>query len=220
MIGGHYRNMWQYAKEKLKDIGPRGVSAGWSLSFLKDSFGFGVFFATFEYVKAQGYYGFVAKYYGSLQPQWIERLSLPEDSQENGVPVIKPHWALEPCFLGAAGVLASVMQAVIQYPLGHIQSFHYERLEQLDFQARQIQSRRQMMQHYYNAYHETLRQCQKEARRVGNWRGWLFKDFFKTTIRQTPSTALGLIIFELVRRKYGDGETVRISKDGYEILLS
>ena len=37
---------------------------------------------------------------------------------------------------------------------------------------------------------------------------------------QVPSTSAGLIIFELVRRKYGmGGEPVRINRDGYDILL-
>lgn len=220
MIGGHYKNMWQYAKVKLQEIGPRGVFAGWSLSFLKDSFGSGIFFASFEYMKAQGYYGFVTWYYGSLQPYWIEKLSAQVHTQDSDVPVIKPYWALEPCFLGAAGVVASIMQALVQYPLGHVQNLHYERLEQLDHYASRTQSNRQMMQHYYHAYQETFRQCQGEARRVGSFRGWLFKDFLMTTLRQTPSTALGLVIFELVRRKYGDSEAVKIQKDGYDILLS
>lgn len=56
---------------------------------------------------------------------------------------------------------------------------------------------------------------------MGGWRRWLYKDFVWNTIRSTPSTSAGLIVFELVRRKYGmgDGE-VRINEDGYDILLS
>jgi hypothetical protein len=40
------------------------------------------------------------------------------------------------------------------------------------------------------------------------------------TLRQVPSTSAGLIVFEIVRRKYSlDEEAVRIRKDGYDILL-
>src|ERR1700712_2492099 len=64
MLEGRYRNMWHYAYGKLRSIGPQGIFAGWSLSVLKDSFGYAVFFSTFEYVKAQMYYGFLTKWYG------------------------------------------------------------------------------------------------------------------------------------------------------------
>lgn len=39
LLDGQYRNMWAYARHKLAEIGPRGVLAGWSLSFVKDSVG-------------------------------------------------------------------------------------------------------------------------------------------------------------------------------------
>lgn len=38
---GRYRNMWQYGYKKLSDIGMRGIFAGWSLSLVKDSVGYG-----------------------------------------------------------------------------------------------------------------------------------------------------------------------------------
>lgn len=41
------------------------------------------------------------------------------------------------------------------------------------------------------------------------------------TIKQVPSTSAGLVIFELVRRRYGsEAEAVKIKKDGYDILLT
>lgn len=42
MMEGKYKNMWQYASSKTADIGARGIFAGWTLSFVRDSFGFGV----------------------------------------------------------------------------------------------------------------------------------------------------------------------------------
>lgn len=42
VLSGHYSNMWQYGLLKLREIGVRGVFAGWSLSFLKEC----VFLAT------------------------------------------------------------------------------------------------------------------------------------------------------------------------------
>ena len=41
------------------------------------------------------------------------------------------------------------------------------------------------------------------------------------TIKQVPSTSAGLVIFELVRRRYSsEAEAVKIKKDGYDILLT
>ncbi|KAJ6171625.1 hypothetical protein N7470_000692 [Penicillium chermesinum] len=82
MLKGHYRSMWHYGHHKLKQIGLRGVFAGWSLSFLRDSFGYAVFFSSFEYVKSQAYYSFITWYYGSLRADHIPLL--PAESSGRG----------------------------------------------------------------------------------------------------------------------------------------
>lgn len=221
--------MWQYGKGKLHEIGARGIFAGWGLSFLKDSFGSAIFFSTFEYVKAQGYYRFVRWYYGSLGDVAVDRLAhkrgtVATESQPTAV--IRPHYALEPGFLMLAGMTASVAQQVILYPLSTFQTLHYERLEGLDKKAVQLeqsseQSRGRMLRAYYHAYQETLSQAHVQAKQVGGMKSWLFRGFWWFTIRQVPSTSAGLIIFELVRRKYGlSGDEVRITQDGYDILLA
>lgn len=225
----HYENksMWAYGKGKLGEIGMRGVFAGWGLSFMKDSLGSGVFFSVFEYLKAQSYYKFVATYYGSLEPWVVTQLAevtgTPSTSRHD-VPVIKPHYVLEPGFLMLAGVAASVAQQGVIYPLNKIQMRHYERLESLDRQARAYKrypSSGRMMRAYYHAYQETWRQCMTEAQGTGGFRKWLFRGFWWNSIKQTPATSAGLVIFELVRRRYGIGnEEFKINEDGYDILLS
>lgn len=216
--------MWQYGKHKLGDIGVRGIFAGWSLSFLRDGIGYGLFFSFFEYMKGQAYYSFVARYYGELQPHLVEKMSstpkVTADAKGRGVPTIRPHYALEPCFLMLAGVMASLAQQAVQHPLSVLQNIHYGRLESLDHQARLDHSGRQMMRHYYHAYQETFRQSERLAVRAGGWRSLLFSRFMVNSVRQVPSTSAGLLIFELVRRKYGSQtEEIRIRKDGYDILL-
>lgn len=218
--------MWAYGKGKLKEIGGRGIFAGWSLSFLRDSLGSGLFFMTFETVKSQAYLNYVKMYYGSLEPWVVQNLANTRGtpaSTTHGVPIIKPHYALEPAFLMLAGVAASVAQQSVLYPLGKIQTLHYKRLEWLDQQAekaKQSPSKGKMIQAYYHAYRETWKQCKVEAATAGGLRSWLFGSFVWNTLRQVPSTSAGLVIFELVRRKYGMGEEVRINEDGYDILLS
>lgn len=123
-------DVWHYALQKTRDIGPRGVFAGWSLSFVRDSFSFGAFFAAFEFVKGQCFYSFVSTVYG-----FYDRLSLKKrrdldvEIDRTGRPEIKPHYLLEPAFLLMAGAAASVAQSVIQHPITRVQEVHYERLE-------------------------------------------------------------------------------------------
>ncbi|KAL2019548.1 hypothetical protein VTK56DRAFT_9515 [Thermocarpiscus australiensis] len=245
------KSMWAFSAAKLREIGVRGIFAGWGLSFVKDSLGSAVFFSVFEYLKAQGYYRFVTWYYGSLNEDTIillarkrpgppaagGRQETASDEAPRMPTVIRPHYAIEPAFLLLAGMGASVAQQVVLHPLSHVQAEHWERLESLDAQARKIKRhakssdapsksdsawRWRMLQAYRDAYRITWAECVAEARAAGlSMPRWLYRGFWWNTIRQVPSTSAGLIIFELVRRKYGLGEDqVRINRDGYDILLS
>ncbi len=232
--------MWAFGRRKLGEIGARGIFAGWGLSLLKDSFGSAVFFSTFEFVKAQGYYGFVRWYYGALSEDAIVLLSRKRpvtvravDGQDEDLhmpAIIRPHYAIEPAFLLLAGMAASVTQQVVLHPLSHLQAEHWERLEGLDAKARKFRSQAKlpgpppsgsMWRSYRDAYRTTWAECVAEAEAAGlHMRQWLYRGFWWNTVRQVPSTSAGLIIFELVRRKYGfGGDQVRISRDGYDILL-
>jgi len=221
ILEGKYKTMWHYAGHKLQSIGLRGIFAGWTLSLMKDSLGAAVFFGTFETVKSQGYYEYITKYYGSrTRDSLLESASIVHDDID-GRPVIKPHYALEPAFLLLAGMSASITSQLIQHPLNELQTIHYRRLEALDYQAHGESSPSRIMRRYYHAYEETFRQCKKLAKRQGGWRRYLYKDYFMSTIRQVPSTSAGLIVFELVRRKYAfeNDEEMTISREGFEILL-
>lgn len=230
------KTMFAYGRDKLHEIGARGIFAGWGLSFLKDSIGSGMFFASFEWVKAQGYYKFVRWYYGALKDDVVDVLARKRpDAQTDHAEarrqgrklIIRPHYALEPTFLLLAGLSATVSQQWVLYPLNLVQTRHYERLEGLDAQAKSIHSqerakrlRGRMIRAYYRAYQATWKECQAEAVSAGGLRKWLYKGFWWNTIRQAPSTSAGLIIFELVRRKYGMlADEVRINEDGYDIVL-
>ena len=221
ILQGHHKNVWQWGRHKLSEIGLRGIFSGWGLSFLKDSFGYGAFFATFEYVKAQSYYAFVTRYYGFLDLNSHSHSYRRGPDSDEGVLTIRPHIALEPAFLTLAGIGASVTQQTVQHPLNLIQNLHYGRMESLDYDAKFQSSGRQMLDSHYRAYGKTFEQCQIQASSLGGWRRWLYRGFFTNTLKQVPSTSAGLVIFELVRRMYGKNtEAVRIEKDGYDILLA
>ncbi|KAF6825849.1 mitochondrial carrier protein [Colletotrichum plurivorum] len=240
---GKPKSMWTFSAEKLREIGLRGIFAGWGLSLMKDSFGSAIFFSVFEYVKAQGYYKFVSWYYGGLEEHIVDFLAQKrpptgkdkdaEGEKETQPLIIRPHYAIEPAFLLLAGISASVTQQVVLHPLTHVQVEHWDRLEDLDAKAAKLRELRgvdpkqsrdgwRMFRAYYRAYKETWSECRLEAEKEGlSMRRWLWRGFWWNTIRQVPSTSAGLIIFELVRRKYGLGsEEVRITRDGYDILLN
>ncbi|KEY72910.1 hypothetical protein S7711_06740 [Stachybotrys chartarum IBT 7711] len=232
--GARPRSMWSFSAEKLRDIGLRGIFAGWGLSLAKDSMGSAIFFSAFEYVKAQGYYGFVTWYYGGLAEDIVDMIAMkrPVDRNPREKPLfIRPHYAIEPAFLLAAGISASFAQQLVLHPLTHFQVKHWDRLEELDAKAAKLrlpqpldpQGRRRwrMLRAYYRAYRETWAGCAAEAAAEGQGLArWLYRGFWWNAIRQVPSTSAGLIIFELIRRKYGFGaEEVRITRDGYDILL-
>jgi hypothetical protein len=224
MLEGRYKDMWHYAHAKLKSIGPQGVFAGYGLSLTKDAIGCALFFSTFEYVKAQAYYSFLTRYYGGLDATTLfglQKRTPVIDLGPSNKPTIRPHYLMEPTFLLLAGVTASIAQQLVAHPLHRIQDVHYGRLESLDYAASLEHRKRSMWRLYYHAYEETLAQCSVQAKRAGGWRVWLYQDFVWATVRQTPSTSAGLIVFEIVRRKYAaEQESVRIKKDGFDILLN
>lgn len=213
MLEGHYKSLWTYGHHKLQSIGMRGVFAGYGLSFLKESLGYGVFFASFEFVKQQAYFEYLTWYYGRRHRHTAGHAACDEKI------FIRPHYALEPVFLLLAGFSASVAQQVVQHPLAKIQDVHYGRLESLDYAARVEQ--KTALESYAKAYRRTMEQCRLQAEKVGGWRKWVYRGFLMGTLRQVPSTSAGLIVFELVRRRYaGESEGLVIEYENSRILLS
>ncbi|TGJ87365.1 hypothetical protein E0Z10_g1331 [Xylaria hypoxylon] len=192
--GDKPRSIWSFSAEKLREIGVRGVFSGWGLSFLKDSFGSAVFFSTFEYVKAQGYYKFITWYYSGLNQDTVDVLARkrPSSQDENKPVVIRPHYAIEPMFLLLAGIGASFAQQVLLHPLSYIQIKHWDNLEDLDAKTEKVRAattdkpRRRwgMLRAYYHAYQATWTQCTSEAalERKGTIR-WLYRGFWWNTLR-------------------------------------
>ena len=221
LLDGRYKNMWDYGFRKIKDIGFRGAYAGLSLSLFKDSLGFGLFFATFEYVKAQSFYAFATRYYGDIQPHLIGTFYQEGPNSAQGVKTIRPYFAIEPSFLLLAGMSASVMLQLIQQPLTRVQEVYFGRLQSLNRLSKGCLSSAQVRKNNAMAYKKTYEKWLAQARATGGWKTWLYRGLMMNTLKQVPSTSAGLVIFEMVRRRYADETTaVRIEKDGYDILLT
>lgn len=180
VLDGKYANMW---RRKLAEIGFRGVFAGWKLSFLKDSMGYAAFFATFEYVKAQSYYAFVTSYYGSLSPSSGKRLQAHSGYQ--GVSLIKPHYTIEPAFLMAAGVSATITQQIIQHPLTLVQAIHYNSLSRLAHRSAPHHARLLALRTSFNAYMSTYKMCLVCVRLYGAGESGSIGGLFSTPLNKS-----------------------------------
>ncbi|KAA8913216.1 mitochondrial carrier domain-containing protein [Sphaerosporella brunnea] len=226
MLQGGYKSVFHYSRHKLKEIGVRGVFAGYGLSFLKESFGYGLFFASFEFVKQQAYFSFLTWWYSGLHfinlgpalppptPVSVESASAPT--------VIRPHYSAEPIFLLLAGAFASITQQAVQHPISKIQDVHYGRLESIDYLSKLEHKQTSVWQEYRHSYGKTYEQCQMQAKKAGGWRRWLWRGLAMHTLRQIPSTSAGLFVFELFRRRFAteEQEKVVIKAAGREILLN
>ncbi|OQO00619.1 hypothetical protein B0A48_13109 [Cryoendolithus antarcticus] len=233
LLHGKYSNMWSYAYHKLRAIGLRGIFAGSSLSLCKDSAGYGLFFGTFEFVKSQCFYTFVSQYYGSFGTLSAAKQDLIRSQQtaesSDLIPTIEPHYMIEPIFIMAAGVAASFAQQLVQYPLSRVQDVHHGRLAGIDTGLMDGRSaaRSSALHLYQRAYGKTFRRVVVSARRSfrtgpAGLMFWLYSGMLSSTLRQVPSASVGLMAFEVIRRKYAlEADVVRIHiESGYDILLA
>ena len=197
-------------------MGPRGIFAGWTLSWIKDGIGCAAFFATFEVIKSQGFYAFLAYLYGGQRSN-----TTGGDCGTGPTRSATPHYTVEPIFILSGGVSATIVQQAVQHPLGLVCEAHSQRIRALDKLARLSGSPRVMMKGYRDACWRTARMCARKARLIGGWGRWLYQGFWSSTTRSIPSTSAGLIIFELVRRRYADDTSgTKIDVDGNEIILT
>ena len=197
IIEGKHKNMWLYGFSKSRELGFRRLYAGWSLCLVKETISCALFFATFEVIKSQGYRHFTIYYYG--QEKNLSTSSSSTAALIKRPDTLKPHYALEPAFLMLAGIAASVAQQVVQHPLERVQDTFYKALESVQEKRSSNHDASRL------AYQKTLERSVTHARRVNGWRRSLFRGFLWNTIKQTPSTSAGLIIFELVRKRYDIG---------------
>ena len=174
------------------------------------------FLRNFEGVKNHAFYTFLVRFYAR------GFITSKQDRTNAGAPrAIRPHYAIEPVFLLLAGVSASVVQSLIQYPLNLVQEIHYQRISAVDRLARQRVPVANMARGYWIACRRTFKICRRMALKAGRLHQWLYQGFAWKTARQIPSTSAGLIIFELVRRRYAnDREATTLRANDYEIILT
>ncbi|KAL2129333.1 hypothetical protein VTI74DRAFT_7925 [Chaetomium olivicolor] len=110
----------------------------------------------------------------------------------------------------------SVTQQVVLHPLSYVQAEHWERLEGLDAKGRKLRRDSGLPEASGSTRHAWPRPRRLVSTCVS---GCTAASGGARSGRYLVPGA-GLIIFELVRRKYGfGGHQVRINRDGYDILL-
>lgn len=112
LINSDHKTMWTYGIQKLKEIGPRGVFSGYSLSLFKESLGFALFFSTFETIKGPWYRSYINFFHNG-------------DTKS-------ANKAVYPTFILFAGAMSAYAVQAVHYPLGKIQKLYLMRLETLD----------------------------------------------------------------------------------------
>lgn len=186
-------SMWTYGMKKLREIGYTGVFAGFTLSFLKEAGGYALYFSTFELIKSTWYQNFV-KF-------WYPKETLADTKRPGGR-------ALYPTFVLFAGAAASVALQVVQYPLGKIQKLHIIRLEAVEQinNPHHLYKPYKVMRELAFAYYKTFKQVDRLRIKTagGSWLVWLYGGFWRNTIMSLPGSSIGLMVFEIMRVRYGE----------------
>lgn len=215
-----HMSLWRYSFQKLQSIGLRGVMAGFSLSLVKESASFAMFFSTFEAFK-QWSYKQIVEGGGAPVPRYADAKRGATVSSEQTVESIrdKPSAAIYPATVLGAGAAATIALQGVQYPLNRLQDIHLTRLETFDFStlyeqaqgagaagdARRV-SGRELARIYLTSYRLTFAEARHMKERNGggrtSWPRWLYRGFVRHTLSAVPSSSVGLFVFEIMRIRY------------------
>ncbi|OBZ85763.1 Mitochondrial substrate carrier family protein S [Choanephora cucurbitarum] len=211
LLEGKHRSMYQFAKSTLKELGIASAYRGFTLTMVRDSLACGLFFATFEWMKQQGYYCFLDEMYGlqidsrstlnEIEKGWHEVHEMSEEDEHqitctSGKKAERPPLMLEPLFVILAGATAAIAYQTIEHPLSKIHSIFYIEEGQSEF------ANKLKREPVKDLYRRTFEQCKAQVKlNGGSWRQFLYQEFGSTVIRVVPATSVGFLVFELVKRE-------------------
>lgn len=139
-------NLWQYGIYKLRNVGIRGVTAGFYLSFIKESIGFAFYFSTFEFIKNQCLHYTIAVI-DSLNKVQYNYFSYFNSKKSEDPPSSiydrkRTFKIIKSTFILFGGACAATVLQLIQFPISKIQNVHLSRLESLDYYNISVPERR------------------------------------------------------------------------------
>ncbi|CAO3635044.1 unnamed protein product [Cunninghamella echinulata] len=222
LLEGKHRSLYQFAKNTLKELGIASAYRGFTLTLIRDSLACGLFFATFEWVKQQGYYYYLDEMYGlhvvsskvleDLETSWKEEMKELVDphhhhhqqqqiqqqiqQQQLQKQQQRPPLLLEPIFVILAGAAAAVAYQCIDHPFSKIHSIFYIEEGQSEFTHK---TKREPVNVLYK---RTWEQCKLQVKlNGGSWMKFLYQEFGSTVLKVVPATSVGFLVFELLKRE-------------------
>ncbi|CAO3632643.1 unnamed protein product [Cunninghamella blakesleeana] len=220
LLEGKHRSLYQFAKTTLKDLGIASAYRGFTLTLIRDSLACGLFFATFEWVKQQGYYYYLDEMYGlhivssktlqDLETSWKEDVKEMVDphhhlhqqkqqlaqQQQLVLEKKRPPLLLEPMFVILAGAAAAVAYQLIDHPFSKIHSIFYIEEGQSEFTNKNKREPVNVL------YKRTWEQCKLQVKlNGGSWMKFLYQEFGSTVLKVVPATSVGFLVFELLKRE-------------------
>ncbi|GME69606.1 hypothetical protein B5S31_g2250 [[Candida] boidinii] len=200
LVDGKHKNLWAFGLDKLKQIGPVGVFAGYTCSFIKESFGFATYFTVFEVVKNRGYQltRSVINWFDYVK---FKMFHYSQDFKPIEHP--KSEKVLQTSFVLFAGASAAASLLAIQYPITKVQNIHLSRLEALDIYNRAVNNEpRRFFKLYYNSYIQTFDQIlAMKLKSKLDWWQFFYKGFVRNALVNIPATSIALLVFEITRQE-------------------
>ncbi|KAI8068075.1 mitochondrial carrier domain-containing protein [Gongronella butleri] len=205
LLEGKHQSLYQFAKTTFKELGFASAYRGFTLTLIRDSLACGLFFATFEWVKQQGYYYYLDEMYGyhvassahlmELEMAWKDDAPA-ADVEIATSKVDRPPLLLEPMFVILAGAAAAFAYQLIDHPFAKIHSIFYIEEGQSEF------THKDKREPVNELYRRTWDQCKLQVRmNGGSWMRFLYHEFGSTILKVVPATSVGFLVFELVKRE-------------------
>ncbi|KAK9451473.1 mitochondrial carrier domain-containing protein [Limtongia smithiae] len=200
-----HKSLWRYSREKLRAMGMRGVFRGYTLSLVKESLGFGAFFATFEGVKHWSYDQIVMQY-GAPVPKFVDFMRTQDTPAQHTTIREQPSAALYPATILGAGAVAAVALQVVQQPVARLQAVFAAMAVDYD-EAYRTGKSSAVVRAYADSYGRLLREAaQLKRASKRSWMGWLYAGFGRQALSAVPSSSVGLFVFEIMRVRYMESE--------------
>lgn len=205
-----HQSLWKFGFDKLKQAGFLGVFyGGFSLSILKESLGFAVYFGSFEYLKYNGY--------DLLLPTKNHKeTTLPSNQNEQKDPTssttvrdLSMRSEPRPGYLNRktlqtfnAGVSAAFFLQVIQFPINKILKVHVSNLQmqsELNFNIL-TKSLKHNWSIYSSSYINTFKNIKAlYTKEKCTFAAWSYKGFWRNTLAIIPGTTASLLALEYLR---------------------
>ena len=223
-----FNNLWSFGLNKLKEIGVIGCYSGFTLSMIKESLGFAIYFASFEFIKGQvsKYFIYTLENYRCLKYN-VNKLICNNfsSSDEDNIAIkltfisAKEEKWIPRAFIFVGGVSAAFLLQVVQYPFNKVQKVHFTRLEAFDIYNKSTLHQASLSKGlqrnssnfkikysysnhfriYLHSYIDTFYHIKFIHQNINGLVKWLYRGFTRRTLATIPGTTAGLLLLDYMR---------------------